>query len=255
MISALTSVGVMIGLSAINRATREWNTSLERLATGKRINRASDDPSGLVTSEAIAAELRSIEKEMDRSIYEETRLGAIDGAQSALSDLLLDLNGLVVQSANRAGMSESERAACQMEADSILQAIDHVAATTTFGGQNIMQHLNSQGLGIQDLASGRAQNLLNGDAEQAQETIKAAIDSLATQRAGVGIRAKDIQSDIRSLQERFISLSDVHSRIVDTDYAAESARLVRASVLREAALFVTQIALGQNAQVLKSLLR
>src|SRR5262249_53083265 len=148
-----TNVGVMIGLSAINRANREWNTSLERLARGKRINRASDDPAGLVVSEKMATELRAIEKEMDRSEFEEKRLGAIDGAQSALSDLLVDLNGLVVESANRGGMSESERGANQMEADSILRAIDHVAATTTFGGQKIIEYLDSRGLGIQDLAS------------------------------------------------------------------------------------------------------
>lgn len=254
MIGPAPSIGVMIGLAAMQRHQDEMNTSMERLATGKRIYRASDDPAGLITSEKMDGELKSISKQIDGAIYEDKRLGAIDGAQGALSDLLEELNGLVVHAANRAGTSADERKNDQAQVDAILKAIDHVSETTTFDGVQVVQYLSSNGLGIRDLGSGQGQNLIDGDAEQAQRTVQSAIDNLATQRAGLGIREKDIQSNVRQLREKFEDLSQAHSQIVDTDYAAETAKMMRASVLREVAAFVTQMAQKQDAAFITTLL-
>lgn len=254
MIGPAPSIGVMMGLAAMQRHQDEMNTSMERLATGKRINRASDDPAGMITSTKMDGELRSISKQIDDSIYEDKRLGAIDGAQGALSDLLVQLNGLVVHAANKGGTSEDERKSDQDQVDGILKAIDHVSESTTFEGVQIVQYLSSSGLGIQDLGSGRGQNLIDGDAEQAQKSIQSAIDNLSTQRAGLGIREQDVQRNVRELREKFENLSQAHSQIVDTDYAAETAKMMRASVLREVAAYVTQIAQKQDAAMVTALL-
>lgn len=213
MVDAITNLSAMIGLSAMAKHSRELNTAMERLATGKKINRASDDPAGMAVGDSMAARLKTISKKIDGLVFEDKRLGAIEGAQSVLSDLLQELNGLVVQSAGHGGLSPKEREANQVEADSILQAIDHIAVTTTFNGEKIIEYLSSKGLGVRALGEGGEFNLVDGDAEKAQHAVQSAIDSLATQQAGVGIRAKDIGSQINALRTEFENTSAARSQI------------------------------------------
>lgn len=120
----------------LNQADR--NTALERLSTGLRINRGSDDPAGLMSSEAISAALASLEAEgraIDRS---QAVLNTAEGAVAEISGLLIEAEGLAVAAANTAGTSEAERQAYQLELDSILQTIDRMVDTTEFNGQKLL---------------------------------------------------------------------------------------------------------------------
>jgi flagellin len=254
MIGTLSNIAAMLSLSAMNRHAQAMNTSMERLATGKRINRASDDPSGMMIAEPMEVELRSITKEIDRGLFEEKRYGAMEGAQSVIADLLQELNGLVVNSANRGAVGRGEREANQQEADSILRTIDHLAATTTFNGEKVIEYLTAKGLGLDGLANGGELDLVDGDPEKAQDAVQAAIDRMSGQQAGLGIAVKAIESNIRVLRDRFENVSAVKSQIVDTDYAAETATMIREQVLREAATFVAKLAMQQTKTLIGALL-
>lgn len=129
-------VNTGLRILGINQAER--NTALERLSTGLRINRGSDDPAGLVSSEAISAALASLEAEsrsLDRS---QAVVNTAEGAISEISGLLIEAEGLAVTAANTGGMSEAEREALQMEMDSILQTVDRLASTAEFNGQKLL---------------------------------------------------------------------------------------------------------------------
>src|SRR4051812_45591938 len=123
MISILTNINATIGMGQLNRHQQALNTSMGHLATGKRINKASDDPAGSAAAESLGAEIVSVKREMDGYVFEEKRLGAVDGAQSVIGDLLVQLSGLIPASANTGGLSPKEREANQVEVDSILQTI------------------------------------------------------------------------------------------------------------------------------------
>ena len=84
--------------------------------------------------------------------------------------------------------------------------------------------------------------------------MKGAIDGLSVQQEGLGIRAKEIGSQINVLRSEFENLSAAKSQIEDTDYAAEVSRYVRARVLRDAAQFMAGLALKQNAGLIQALL-
>jgi flagellin len=254
VIGTLTNIPAMLSLAAMRRHGQSMAQSMERLATGRRINRASDDPAGLVAAGSMELELRSISKQIDRNQLEDKRLGAIDGAQSVISDLVLELQGLVTQAANRDGYSHAERDAMQEQADSILQTIDHLAEGTTFNGDQIIAHLNSRALGLRALARAGEQNLLTGDLVAGQATVDSAVSALAEGRAGVGLRMQEIACDLRVLQTNFEGLSAAHSQIMDTDYAAETGNLIRATMLRDAAQFVAILALQRNKELVQKLL-
>jgi flagellin len=138
-------VNTSLRILGLNQAER--NTALERLSTGLRINRASDDPAGLMSSEAISAALASLEAEgraLDRS---QAVVNTAEGALSEVSGLLIEAEALAVAAANTAGTSEAEREAMQLELDSILQTIDRIGNGAEFNGQKLLDGTFSVPLG------------------------------------------------------------------------------------------------------------
>lgn len=120
----------------INHA--DLNLRLERLSTGLRINRGRDDPAGLIVSENLRAEIRTIQQAIENSTRANNVIATAEGAMNEVSALLLELQSLVVATANEAGLSAEEVRANQLEIDSILFSIDRIANTTKFGSERLL---------------------------------------------------------------------------------------------------------------------
>jgi len=135
--------GSLFGLRTLNIQQRAVNQSLERLATGRRINRASDDPTGTVLLTATEARKQSIQSQIKSLEFESLLNATTSDAYGQVADGLIRLNELVVQAANVGAASPDEREALQVEADAIIQSIDFIATNTTFNGKRI---LNGQGV-------------------------------------------------------------------------------------------------------------
>jgi len=89
----------------------DLNTRLERLATGLRINRGADDPAGLIASEGLRSEIRSISQAIDNSTRATNVVSTAEGALTEVSALLVQLQDLVVQTANEGALTDNEVAA------------------------------------------------------------------------------------------------------------------------------------------------
>ncbi len=135
-----TNVGVLtlISRASLAKAQRVIHEAAERLATGKRINRASDDPSGLIAADNLALRRVKLEGIIDQAERAGFVLAAVDGALGEMGTMLVELQGLVVRAANRGGLGEAEREAMQVEANGILQGIEHLINTSTFNGKRIL---------------------------------------------------------------------------------------------------------------------
>lgn len=254
MIGVNLDISSQMAFAALAKHQQALNQALTRLATGKKLNKASDDPAGMVAATEMEAQLRSITKKIDGNTMEQHRLGALEGASSVVSDLVLELEGLVVASANRGALSESELEANQIKADSILETLTFLADTTTFKGQQIMSHMTSLGLGLNTLASGGELNLIDGDMEKAQEAVRTASKSLALSRGAIGNQMKSLDSQNEQLRLEFENISAAKSDIVDTDFAAEVTRYVRADILKSAAQFMARFAIKHNSDTVLALL-
>ncbi len=235
------------GLRQLAQNQTDIQTSLERLATGKKINRASDDPSGLVAAEGHKVEIYSLNKQLDAFAQQEGFLGAKEGGLSVLSDMMIDLQSLVVRGANTAGQGEGELEAIQIEINSIINGIDQIAQTTTYKGQSVMQEYTSNNLSdeLRDLA-----NIIATDPKRAQEIVDIASDEVATTRGAIGNQLKEIDSRQRVIGEELTNLNASLSSIQDTDYAAESASLVRSQILEQASIAAIDISRQSAQQVL-----
>ncbi len=255
MVSGLTCTPGMRATMWMGIHQRAMDKSLERLATGKRVNHASDDPAAIPVIDSLKAQRISIEKRLQRIEVDQHYVGARDGLASVVGDQLIELKGLVVQAANTGGMSQDEIRAIQDNADSILSGIDFLANTYTFGDAQIGQAYSTATLGIAGLRSGAGYNLVNGDLEAAGSIVDNAISNLNGSRATIGASLQSSEAERKSLQEELIQLTQSQSMIEDTDYAKETGEFVRAQALHQVATFISQLASKQSANTVLALVQ
>jgi flagellin len=111
---------------------------LERLATGLRINHGRDDPAGLIASERLRFEVRAIQQAIENSNRAANVISTTEGALNEVNALLLELQALVIEAANKGAMTSEEINANQLQIDSILGSIDRISNNTTFAGKKLL---------------------------------------------------------------------------------------------------------------------
>src|SRR4051812_35841189 len=133
-----TNVQSLIAQRTLTQNNSNLSQSLERLSTGLRINRGKDDPAGLIASQRLDAEAKSISAAISNANRADQVVNIAEGGLNEVSGLLTELQGLVTNTANTAGLSDDEKKANQLQIDSILQTIDRVSAATSFQGKRLL---------------------------------------------------------------------------------------------------------------------
>jgi flagellin len=111
---------------------------LERLSTGLRINRGSDDPSGLVISEQLRGQVASLNQAIENSQNAANLISTADAALQQVSDLLTSIQNSVIFALNTGGSSPAQIAAEQDAVDGAIAAIDRIAATTRYSDRALL---------------------------------------------------------------------------------------------------------------------
>lgn len=254
-VSALTSLASLRATNMIGVHQRLMEKSMERLATGKRINHASDDPAAIPVIDKIKSRRAAVEAQLKHLELNERYMGARDGLASVVGDSLIELRGLVVQAGNKDAMTSDEIDAMQENADAILKSIDFLANTYTFDEMQIGQAYSTRALGLSSLMSGGANSLAKGDLEGADTAVENAINSLAGMRGTIGAGLQSADHQRAALQEELIQLTQSQSDIEDTDYAKETGEFVRARALQQVATFVAQLAKKQSSDTVLALVQ
>jgi flagellin-like hook-associated protein FlgL len=226
---------------AFAQRSRGIDSSLNRLATGQRINRAADDPAGLITSENLRSVLATLDAEVRRLDRADRVITTADGALGEMSELLGDAEALVVANANTGGMSDAERDANQMELDSIVGTVNRLAATTSFNGDRLLDGSATvtaagQSVTIENMAMAPIAGGADG-----LDGLHTARDRVTTTRGSLGAFSRNvIGAERRNLSVTSGILTATEAVIRDTDYASEVEHLSRLSILRTAALGAMQ---------------
>lgn len=270
MISILTNQGVQRANRHLGLTQQAIQKSLERLSTGKRINRASDDPAGLIAATNLEGQETSLVKKIESLERRQLDFSARDGGLTVISEQLTELNGLVVTAANSAGLSDNERSAMQLQVDSILRSIDQSSFKYLFNGNAVLSNIRTTDLGgvdlpagggsssrasLFDLRDGGALNLSTGDLEAAQRSVKTAIAGLSTERGTIGAVQKSMDSEINAARVELENVLAAKGQILDTDYAQETSNLVREQVKEQATMAVRQLAEQTRADAVLRLLQ
>ena len=152
-VSNISTLGL---LRVLNQTGTEYNNILKRLSTGYRINRAADDPAGLIALNKIDSDLAAVNAAISNDRRTDAMLTVADGALTEVTSLLTDIHRLAVASASTAGLTASELAANQAEIDSAIASIDRLMRTTEFNGRRLLDgslaiQVTSVGANISDV--------------------------------------------------------------------------------------------------------
>ena len=133
-----TNVSSLIAQTNLGRVNADLQIRLTRLSTGLRINSGKDDPAGLIASENLRRDIRSIEKAISNTERANQVIATADSALNQVSGLLNDIRALVVEAANSGAVSDEQIAANQLQVDSILNTINRIAGSTSFQGTKLL---------------------------------------------------------------------------------------------------------------------
>jgi flagellin len=257
-------------------------TSLERLSTGNRVNRAKDDPDGNAAIQEYDKEVRKGAKAEQNAKDASSLLQIVDGSMDSIGSMLQRLRELAVQAANDT-LDSANRSYIQTEAQNILAEIDRVAESTSYNGKSLLTGANgddpfstgtregrlqvgtgnvniddyvlvslpvvsTQGLGIDGISFASF-----ADAKQTIASLDDAVDSLGTSRSTVGALMNRMDARIENLQMRRSENSNMIAKLGDTDFAKESTAFATAQLLQQSALSIMAQANSRVSDVLKIL--
>ncbi|MDD0854644.1 flagellin [Halobacteriovorax sp. GB3] len=255
-----TNVQSLAAQRSLGQVKTAQNSSLEKLASGNRINKAGDDAAGLAISEKLKANIKSTRQATRNAGDGISMIQTAEGGLNEVSNILTRLRELSVQSASDT-VGDTERKFTDMEFQSLVKEVDRIAESTQFNGKNL---LNGQGetldfqIGInnnaendrisyqpQDSSAKTADIGLEGlsvaskgGAQENLEAIDTAISRISENRANLGALQNRLQSTISNLEVSVENQSAANSRIRDTDIASESAELARTNILSNSATSV-----------------
>ncbi len=117
--------------------------SMEKLSSGYRINRAADDPAGLVISEQFRAQIAGLNQAIENSEGSINMIQTAEGALTELNSLLTSMRELAIHAANEGFNDTAQLEADQAEIDNALKTIDRIAANTQFGTKKLLDGSNA----------------------------------------------------------------------------------------------------------------
>lgn len=276
-INSLHSNFISNNLSSIQQQTTQ---NIQRMSTGNRINSARDDAAGLYVAKGMETQISGLnvanQNAKEGLSITQTAEGALDVIQTNLDRL----NELAIRSANGT-INDDVRAGLQTEADEIIAEIQRITENTEYGGKELLStnaedikiHVGttsdasiSSGIhagGLQDFASGTAIEtiLTTGDfdistqaaAQGNIDTVSSSIDKVSELRANLGASMNRFESVMTNNNTMSTNLEQARSRIMDVDYAKETAAFAKNQLLQQVNASVLAQA-NANSQLVLQLL-
>ncbi len=280
------NISSMTTQSALFTANRAVSGNLEKLSTGLRINRASDDAAGLSISENLRSQVRGTGQAKKNALDGISLLNVAEGAANEVSSILQRMRELAVQSSTDT-LTATERSYTNQEFDQLRQEIDRIADVTNFNGQSLISkdsgavgrfgagttgstlwidandNVGKDSLTITlDTLSADSNGLkLNDDSLASQTSAKTAITALDgaigsvnSMRSDLGAWVNRLESTINNLTVSNTNQQAAESQIRDVDFAHESSQFTKNQILTQSANAMLSQA-NQTSQGVLSLLQ
>lgn len=262
-----TNTSSQISQRYLSENKESLDTSMERLASGYRINKSADDAAGLAVSESIRAKVRGLNTARRNANDAVSMVQIAEGSMNEMSNILIRLRELTVQSASDT-IGDQERGYLNREYTQLVDEIDRIGKTTEFNNLKLFESgdvsqfviqvgtngsapednrdtiaINLEGLkfSAEDLGLGKEAEIgpsTFGEAGPSRDEIASkltnidtAITRIASERATLGSVQSRLNSSLNNLGIQVENMETARSRIKDVDFAAETSRLAQARVM------------------------
>jgi flagellin len=261
------------------------NSSMEKLSSGQRINRAGDDASGLAVSEKLRSQIRGLNQASTNAQNGISFIQVSEGYLQETQDIMQRIRELSVQAANGI-YSDEDRLYIQVEVSQLVDEVDRIASHAQFNGMNMltgrfarqvgdniitasmwfhiganMDHrkqvfigtMTSKGLGIRQMDDTFINIQSPDDANRTIGVCDAALKIINKQRADLGAYQNRLEHTVRGLDIGAENLQASESRIRDTNMAHQMVDYVRDQILNQSGTAMLAQANQRSTSVLSLL--
>ena len=267
--------------SAINTNSK-LSSSLEKLSSGLKINKASDDASGLAIADKLRTQATSINQGVDNGNSAVALLQIADKSMAEQSNILDTIKAKLIQ-AHTDTTSTDGRAAIADDISKLLDQLDNIASQTNYNGTYLLQAsatssatstaLNFQvgetssdvisTTAVQSNVTGFSLGTLRTSVDAGgisyalagsqQATVNTAITTLNSNRSEMGSTQNQVESAVRNLMTQATNVKAAESIIRDVDYAQESANFNKQNIISQAGSYAISQANSVQQNVLRLL--
>ena len=273
-----TNIASLNSQKFLSRTTDSLQMSMERLSSGLRVNSAKDDAAGLAISDRMTSQIRGMTVAMRNANDGISMAQTAEAGMGTITDTLQRMRDLAIQAANRAAVGDGDRQKLQTEFLQLGQELNRIIQNTEFNGKKILFGSlaganfqigpntgtdNQISVTVSNLASvsglrsifGAGYSIgsgaTSGGVRSAIDQIDIAISRVDTFRSNLGAIQNRFTMSIANLQSSIANQSAARSRIIDADFAAETANLSRTQILQQAGTAM----LAQANQVTQGVLK
>lgn len=246
----VTNVPSLIAQRHINNTSIRIQSSVERLASGLRINKAADDAAGLALSERIRTQVNGLEAAQRNAQDGLSVVQIAEGGLSGIADMIQRIRTLAIQAASDQ-FTTADRALIQVEVGELLSEIDRQASVTKFGETQLLKGSSltiqvgankGETLTINFGASTSTTSLgINGldisvsraAAASALTALDSALDTLISRRATLGAAANRLERAVTFIGVSRENQAAADSRLRELDFADEIVKFTRDQILQQ----------------------
>ena len=275
-----TNVSSLTAQEAAQNTSKSVTGSLEKLSTGLKINKASDDASGLAIADKLRTQATSINQGISNGNSAVALLQIADKSMGEQSNILDTVKAKLIQ-ANTDTTSTEGRQAIGKDVKKLLEQLDNIAKQTNYNGRQLISNAaasgasdshvfqvgekatdtitmgvmsaNVAGLDLTDLKTAASGTMSKGDASDAQTKVNDAINTLNGFRGDIGSTQNQVESAVRNLMTQATNVKAAESIIRDVDYAAESANFNKQNIISQAGSYAISQANAVQQNVLRLL--
>ena len=259
------NISSMIGQGSLATQQGALTKSLEKLSTGLRINRASDDAAGLSVSESLRSRIRGMGRAKSNAEDGIALLQIAEGATGEVNNILQRMRELAIQSSTDT-MTTTERSFIDKEFSQLMNEITRISNSASYngmtlldgqagsfgvsGGQASVLHIGAGSstsidrisititamtLGALGMNASTTAVSTSSSALSSLSIIDTAIKSVNTMRSDMGAYVNRLEFAISNLSNQVYNMQDAESRIRDVDFAKETTEFTRAQILTQSA--------------------
>ena len=253
-----TNVGASVAQAALAKNARELNTAMTQLSTGKRINSAADDASGLAMANRMTSQINGLGSAIRNANDAISMVQTGEGALEEITDMLQRMRELTV-SASNGTMTAQDRDYLDAEYQKLIAEIDRIAENTQWNGGDIIdgtagssgtvtfqvgasasQSITVAFGNMTDASGATMATVAAGDVDTAANAATAiaaldtAITAVSNQRAVFGAASNQLEHAVDNLTNVKVNAEASRSRILDTDYAESTSELARTQIIQQA---------------------
>ncbi|AXH10867.1 flagellin [Malaciobacter halophilus] len=280
-----TNTASLMAQEANTNTNKSLTNSLEKLSSGLRINKASDDASGLAIADKLRTQASSIGQSISNGNSAISLTQIADKAMAEQSNILDIVKTKLIQ-ASTDTTSQEGRESIGKDIDKLLSQLNNIASQTNYNGTSLLQgsaasaaatqltfqmgetsadtisttagvQANTSGLGLVGLQSaasvGSAGTFSAGNARSALISIDNALNTLNSWRADFGSTQNQLESAVRNQMTQQTNIKAAESVIRDVDYAQESATFNKQNIISQAGTFAMSQANNVQQNVLRLL--